>query len=302
MAEPVSTATGPAVSPEPAQAAVAPLPAAERRRPGALLVTGGTIVALVVVVAVVSFFWTPWSTIYTDVLHWHAGPGTAGHLLGTDIRGRDVASLLMAGAQTTLYVGLLAVGIAAVVGTPLGILAGMTSRRWTEVILRITDLWLAFPALLLALTFATIWKSSLTSAMIAIGVATIPSFIRVVRSGTVVVMSSDYVQAARVAGRRGPAIAVRHVLPNVMGLVIVQVSVAYAIAILAEAALSYLGLGAGPTTPSWGRMLFENSSLLQAGYPVVLLWPGLAVALAVLGFNLLGDGLRDRLDPRLVGR
>jgi len=279
-------------------------PAAARGGRGQLsptLLIGGAIVGLIVRVALASFFWTPWSTIFADVEHPAAGPGTAGHLLGTDTRGRDVASLLMAGSKTTLYVGILAVGIAAVIGTPLGILAGMVGRGPSELVMRVTDLMLAFPALLLALAFATIWGSSLTTAMTAIGIASIPSFIRVVRSGTVVVMTTDYVQAARVAGRRRFGIAVRHVLPNVMGLVIVQVSVSYAIAILAEAALSYLGLGAGPTTPSWGRMLYENSAALSYA-PVILIWPGLAIALAVLGFNLLGDGLRDRLDPRLVGR
>jgi peptide/nickel transport system permease protein len=281
--------------PEPRQETVA------TRRVSPTLVIGAAIVGLIVLVALVSFFWTPWSTIFTDVEHPAAGPGTAGHLLGTDTRGRDIASLLMAGSKTTLYVGILAVGIAAVIGTPLGVLAGMIGRGPSELILRVTDLMLAFPALLLALAFATIWGSSLTTAMTAIGIASIPSFIRVVRSGTVVVMTSDYVQAARVAGRRRFGIAIRHVLPNVTGLVIVQVSVSYAIAILAEAALSYLGLGAGPTTPSWGRMLYENSIALSYA-PVILIWPGLAIALAVLGFNLLGDGLRDRLDPRLVGR
>jgi peptide/nickel transport system permease protein len=275
--------------------------AGRERRISPPLLIGATIVAVIVLVAVISFFWTPWSTIFTDVEHPAAGPGTAGHLLGTDTRGRDIASLLMSGSRTTLYVGILAVGIAAVIGTPLGILAGMIRRGPAELILRASDLVLAFPALLLALVFATIWGSSLTTAMTAIGIASVPSFVRVVRAGTVVVMTTDYVQAARVAGRRGPGIALRHVLPNVMGLVIVQVSVSYAIAILAEAALSYLGLGAGPTTPSWGRMLYENSSALTYA-PVILIWPGLAIALAVLGFNLLGDGLRDRLDPRLIGR
>lgn len=274
---------------------------ARRERISPMLMVGGAIVALIVLVAMVSFFWTPWSTIFTDVDFPVAGPGTAGHFLGTDTRGRDIASLLIAGSRTTLYVGILAVGIAAVIGTPLGILAGMIRPGAAEWIMRITDVMLAFPALLLALTFATIWGSSLTTAMTAIGIASIPSFIRVVRAGTVVVMTTDYVQAARVAGRRRLGIAVRHVLPNVTGLIIVQVSVSYAIAILAEAALSYLGLGAGPTTPSWGRMLQENSSALTYA-PIILLWPGLAIALAVLGFNLLGDGLRDRLDPRLAGR
>ncbi len=271
------------------------------RRVNPLLITGGAIVVLIVLVALVSFFWTPWSTIYTDSQNFHVEPGTGGHLLGTDLLGRDIASLLMAGARTTLYVGIIAVGIAAVIGTPLGIVAGMVRPGWSEFIMRISDLWLAFPALLMALMFASIYGSSETSAMTAIGIASVPAFIRVVRSGTIRVMSADFVQSARVSGRRGPAIAIRHVLPNVAGLIIVQCSVSYAIAILAEAALSFLGLAAGPTTASWGRMLYEAQPVMTI-YPMMIIWPGLAIALAVLGFNLLGDGLRDRYDPRLAGR
>ena len=137
--------------------------------------------------------------------------------------------------------------------------------------------------------------------MIAIGIASVPAFIRVVRAGTLRVVGTDYVQSARVAGRRGPAIAIRHVLPNVSGLVIVQCSVSYAIAILAEAALSYLGLGAGPTTPSWGRMLYDGQSVIRS---TRCSWcgPGWRSRSRCSGFNLLGDGLRDRFDPRLVGR
>lgn len=280
-----------------------PVKSAARRRGGAgLLWTGAVLVGGLVLTALVSFFWTPWPVITTDYLHRSVGPFQFGHVLGTDLRGRDILTWVMAGSQTALYAGVVAVGIAAVVGTPLGILAGMAPKGWTEFILRVTDLWLAFPALLMALIFATVYGSSLTTAMVAIGISSIPSFVRVVRSGTLVVMTTDYVQAAKVAGRKGFGIAVHHVLPNIAGLVIVQASVSYAIAILAEAALSFLGLGAGPTTPSWGRMLFDNKAALQTDNPWMLLWPGLAIAVAVLGFNLLGDGLRDRLDPRLVGR
>lgn len=276
---------------------------ADRPRDAAnpLLVVGGSIVAFIAATALVSFVWTPFPTLFTDTAHLAASPGTAGHLLGTDLAGRDVLSWLMAGSQTTLYVGIVAVGIAALVGTPLGIAAGMVRPAWSEFLMRVTDVWLAFPALLLALIFATVFGASITSAMTAIGIATIPAFIRVVRSGTLAVMRTDYVQAARVAGRRGPAIAVKHVLPNVAGLVIVQCSVSYAIAILAEAALSYLGLGAGPTTPSWGRMLFQAQPVITV-HPLLVVWPGVAIALAVLGFNLLGDGLRDRFDPRMGRR
>jgi peptide/nickel transport system permease protein len=137
--------------------------------------------------------------------------------------------------------------------------------------------------------------------MIAIGIATIPAFARLARSGTLQVMATEYIMAARIAGRPSLAIAVRHVLPNIMGLIIIQASVAFAIAVLAEAALSYLGFGTAPPTPSWGRMLQEAQELI-ASEPLLLLWPALAIALAVLGFNLLGDGLRDRFDPRLEAR
>lgn len=262
-----------------------------------LLIIGAGLVLLVVVTAIVSFFWTPFSTIYTDTAHVAAPPGTGGHLLGTDLIGRDIATWLMAGSRTTLYVGIVAVGIACLIGTPLGIAAGMSGKRWGMVFLRVTDVWLAFPALLTALIFATIFGSSLTSVMTAVGIASVPSFVRVIRSGTIRVMTSDYVLAARVAGRSNTAIAIRHVLPNVAGLVAVQCSVAYAVAILAEAALSYLGLGAGPTTASWGRMLYEGQSMITV-YPRLVMWPAVAIGLAVLGFNLLGDGLRDRFDPR----
>lgn len=271
------------------------------RRIGPLVYVGGGIVALVALVGIISFFWTPFDPGFTDTSLSKAGPGVGGHLLGTDRLGRDIASLLMAGARTTLYVGIVAVGIAAVVGTPLGILAAMVPRRWSEFLMRGTDIMLAFPALLLALMFAAIWGGGVTTSMLAIGIASIPSFIRVVRAGALVVLAQDYVPAARVAGRRPFAIAVTHVLPNVLGLVIVQASVSYAIAILAEAGLSYLGFGAGLTTASWGLMLQESQVTLGTD-PLITVWPAAAIALAVVGFNLLGDGLRDRFDPRLAGR
>jgi peptide/nickel transport system permease protein len=272
-----------------------------RRRSNPLLWVGAAVVVLIVVTALVSFFWTPFPTDFVDSNSFHAPPGSGGHLLGTDMSGRDIVSWLMAGSRTALYVGIVAVGIAAVIGTPLGILAGMLRPRWSELLLRITDIWLALPGLLMALIFATVYGPSITSAMTAIGIASIPTFIRVVRSGTIRIMATDYVLAARASGMRGVAIAVRHVLPNVLGLIIVQCSVAYAIAILAGAALGFLGLGAGPTTASWGLMLKQGQAVI-AVYPLLVVWPGVAIALAVLGFNMLGDGLRDRFDPRMEGR
>ncbi|MFI7445119.1 ABC transporter permease [Nonomuraea indica] len=269
-----------------------------RGRVNTALVTGGALVGLVVLAALVSFVWTPHDPTYVDAANKLREPG-GGHLLGADKFGRDTLSQLMVGARTTLYVGVVAVGIAALLGTPLGVLAGMTPRGWqAELVMRVNDLVFAFPALLLAVMLGAVYGAGTLTAMIAIGVATVPAFARVARAATMQVMVTDYILAARAAGRRRTAIAVRHVLPNIGSVLIVQASVSFAIAILAEAALSFLGFGTRPPTPSWGRMLQESQELLFST-PRLALWPGLAIALAVLGFNLLGDGLRDHLDPKL---
>ncbi len=264
------------------------------------LVVGGGIVALIVVMALVSFVWSPYDPTFVNALDRLQGLSSR-HWLGTDKFGRDTFSQILMGSRTTLFVGVVAVGVAAVIGVPLGIVAAM-SRRWVgEVVMRANDLVLAFPALLLAIMFSAVYGGSTLVAMIAIGIATVPSFARIVRSGALQVMSTEYVLAARAAGRSPLAIGWRHVLPNVGSLVIVQVSVSFAIAVLAEAALSFLGLGTPPPTPSWGRMLQEGQELLLSA-PRLSIVPGIAIALAVLGFNLLGDGLRDLLDPRLEDR
>jgi len=267
-------------------------------RVNASLIAGGLLVGLVVLAALVSFLWTPHDPTLVDAARKLQAPGD-GYLLGADKFGRDTLSQLMIGARTTLYVGIVAVGIAAVIGTPLGLIAGMTPRGWlAELIMRVNDLVFAFPALLLAVMLGAVYGASTLTAMIAIGVATVPAFARIGRAATMQVMVTDYVLAARAAGRRGGAIALRHVLPNIGSVLIVQASVSFAIAILAEAALSFLGFGTRPPTPSWGRMLQEAQELLFST-PRLALWPGLAIAIAVLGFNLLGDGLRDYLDPKL---
>ncbi|MFC4005183.1 ABC transporter permease [Prauserella oleivorans] len=264
------------------------------------LVIGAVLVGLVVVTALVSFVWTPHDPLLVDASVRLLGP-TADHVLGTDKLGRDVASQLMVGARTTLYVGVVAVGLAAVVGTPLGIFAGMGPRWLGELTMRVNDLVLAFPALLLAIMLGAVYGASTLTAMIAIGIATVPSFARIARAGTLQVLSREYVLAARAGGRSSGWIALRHVLPNISGMVVVQASVSFAIAVLAEAALSFLGFGTAPPTPSWGRMLQESQELLAVDARLALV-PGAAIAIAVLGFNLLGDGLRDRFDPRLEVR
>ncbi|KAA9166744.1 ABC transporter permease [Amycolatopsis acidicola] len=264
------------------------------------LVLGSVLVGLVVLAALVSFVWTPHDPLKVDAAVRLMGP-SGDYWFGTDKFGRDVFSQIMVGARTTLYVGVIAVGVAAVIGTPLGMLAGMSGHRLGEFVMRVNDLVLAFPALLLAIMLGAVYGASTLTAMIAIGVATIPSFARITRAGTLQVMSTEYVLAARAGGRSRVFIARRHVLRNIAGLVIVQCSVSFAIAVLAEAALSFLGFGTRPPTPSWGRMLQESQELLTV-QPRLALVPGIAIAVAVLGFNLLGDGLRDRFDPRLERR
>jgi len=278
-------------------------PAAGRgsgRRLNPSLVVGGVLVLVVVVMALVSFVWTPYDPTLVDPASRLLTP-SAQHWLGTDKFGRDVLSQIIMGSRTTLFVGFVAVGVAAVIGVPLGVLAAMAPRWVGEVTMRGNDLLLAFPALLLAIMFGAVFGASTLTAMVAIGIATVPSFARIVRSGGLQVMRTEYVLAARAAGRRPLSTAVRHVVPNVSSLVIVQASVSFAIAVLAEAALSFLGFGTPPPTPSWGRMLQESQELLFTA-PRLALFPGVAIALAVLGFNLLGDGLRDRYDPRLEDR
>ncbi|NYI71852.1 peptide/nickel transport system permease protein [Naumannella cuiyingiana] len=260
---------------------------------------GGILVALIIAMALISFVWTPWDPTLVNAIDRLQGP-SAEHLLGTDALGRDVFSQLMVGARTTLWVGVVAVGVAAVVGVPLGILAAMLPGIFGVLLARGVDLLLAFPALLLAIMFTAVYGGSTAVAMIAIGISTVPIFARVIRSGTLQLLHADYITAARAAGRSPLWIAVRHILPGVASLIIVQASVSFAIAILAEAALSFLGFGTPAPTPSWGRMLQESQQLIYAA-PLLVIIPGIAIALAVLGFNLLGDGLRDRLDPRLAG-
>lgn len=272
------------------------VPVARRRRRGfsLTLATGVVLVGLVVLAALVSLFWTPYDPVAADASQRLLGSSPS-HWFGTDKYGRDIASQLMAGARVTLLVGAVSVGIAVVIGAPLGMLAGMR-RGWVEqAVLRCTDLLLAFPALLLAIVFAAVFGAGTVSAMIAIGLGSVPAIARVTRAGTLSVMQQDFVAAARASGRGPFAVAARHVLPNVAGVLLVQCAVTASVAVLAEAALSYLGLGTPPPDPSWGRMLHEMQQFLSLR-PLLTVWPGLAIALTVLGLNLLGDGLRDRLE------
>ncbi len=276
-----------------------------RRRLSASMIIGASLVVLVFALALLSFIWTPYDPSVIDPAA-RLQSSSLDHPLGTDRFGRDTLTWIMYGARITLLVGIVAVGIALLVGTPIGIIAALFAQypwgMWIgAVIMRANDILLAFPALLLAIIFAAVFQPGTGPAMVAVGIAAIPGFARVARSGTMQVLSSEYVRAARASNRSTPAIAVVHVLPNIAGMVIVQASVAFAISVLAEAGLSFLGLGTQPPVPSWGRMLQESQQFLST-HPELALWPGLCIALAVLGFNLLGDGLRDRFDPKMEAR
>ena len=261
-------------------------------------VIGGALTLLLLAAALLSFVWTPWSPYEMDMASKLQGPG-ARHWLGTDAYGRDVASLLLVGARASILVGIIAVGIGLAGGTALGLLAA-ARRGWTEeVVMRLTDFSLAFPAILLAIMMTAVFGPGMVNAIIAIGINYIPIFARVTRAAANAVWAREYVAAARACGRGPWAITFKHVLPNVSTVLLVQATTYFAIAILAEAALSYLGLGTQPPQPSWGRMLSEAQTLMFQ-QPLLAVWPGAAIALAVLGLNLMGDGLRDLLDPRLA--
>lgn len=261
-------------------------------------VIGAALVAFVAAVAVVSLVWTPFDPTRADPSSALLGYFERGHVLGTDSYGRDLLSQLMVGARSALLVGVLAVAIAAAIGVPLGAIAA-SRRGWIEdLIMRSADVVYAFPAVLLAILLGAAFSRGVWSAMAAIGIAYVPVFARVTRSASLSVLELDFVNAARAYGRSRRYILARHVIPNIASVLIVQITVLFALAILAEAALSFLGLGAQPPTPSWGRSLNEAQTYLRIDARLAI-WPGLAIAATVLGFNLLGDGLRDILDPKL---
>lgn len=261
-------------------------------------VIGGVLTLGLVLAALLSYVWTPGSPYEMDMAATLQGP-SAGHWLGTDAFGRDVASLLLVGARASILVGVIAVGIGLVAGTALGLLAA-ARRGWIEeAVMRLTDFSLAFPAILSAIMLTAVFGAGIVNAIVAIGIYNIPTFARLTRAAANAVWSREYVAAARACGKGPWAITWQHVLPNISAVLIVQSTIRFAIAILAEAALSYLGLGTQPPQPSWGRMLSEAQTLMYQ-QPLLAVWPGAAIALAVLGLNLLGDGLRDLLDPKLA--
>ena len=276
-------------------------------RPGALLALAshrgarfGLAVALLVAgAALLSFVWTPYRVDGVDVANRMQAPSRM-HLLGTDHLGRDILSMLMVGARTSLAVALVAVGLGMGLGVPLGLLAAARRGGWLdEVVMRGNDLVFAFPSLVIAILITAILGPSALNAILAIGIFNVPVFARLTRGAALPIWQRDFVLAAQVAGKGRARISAEHVLPNLASLLIVQGTIQFSLGILAEAALSYIGLGAQPPTPSWGRMLAEAQTLIALA-PHLAIFPGLAILLTVLALNLAGDGLRDALDPRLA--
>ena len=258
---------------------------------------GGVLTLFVISAALLSMVWTPWPAYEIDMAHKLISP-SASHWLGTDMLGRDIVSLLLVGARSSIVVGVIAVGIGLVFGVPLGLVAA-ARRGWVEeVIMRLGDFTFAFPALLSAIMLAAVAGPGMVTSITAIGIFQIPIFMRITRGSANAIWAREFVLAARASGKGKFRITIEHVLPNILSILIVQATIQFALAILAEAALSYLGLGTQPPQPSWGRMLNDAQSLLFQS-PSLAVYPGLAIATAVLGLNLLGDGLRDLLDPRL---
>lgn len=261
-----------------------------------LAMVGTTIVLLLVFVAAFGRMVAPYDPLAMDFTALFAPPSWA-HPFGTDEFGRDIFARVLYGARISLQVAFIAVGISGTAGVLLGLVAGFLGGWIDELVMRFMDVLFAFPAVLLAITVMAILGRGVGNAMVAIAIVYIPIFARVTRGAVLSVRGREYVTAARALGKSPFGIMLRHVLPNAIGPIIVQTSLSLAFAILAEAALSYFGLGTQPPDPSWGRMLSEGRGFLQQA-PWMGIFPGLAIMVSVMGFNFLGDGLRDLLDPR----
>lgn len=261
------------------------------------LIIGGILVLAILITAGLSSFYTPYDPNRMNMAKRFQPPG-AEYLLGTDQYGRDILSRVMKGAMNSLVVGWVAVGIGMGFGVLLGSLAAFWRGWKSEGVLRLMDVLYGFPAVLSAILITSILGPGMVNSMLAIGIFNIPIFTRLTRGTSLSVWQRDFVTSARAVGQRNGAIIWGTILPNILSPLIVQGTVQFAIAILAEAALSYLGLGTQPPHASWGRMLNEAQTFMEIS-PWLAIFPGLAIAWAVLGFNMLGDGLRDLLDPKL---
>jgi len=262
-----------------------------------LALIGLWVVLLIIGLAIFAPWIAPHNPIKTNFENLLKPPASA-HIMGTDDLGRDILSRIIYGTRTSLLAGVISVGIAVAIGLPLGLLAGFYRGRLDDVLMRLTDAMLSFPFLVLALAMAAVLGAGLDRAMIAIGIVFTPGFVRLSRGQVLSEREQNYVEAARASGAGDGRIIWRHILPNIVSPVLVQASLSTAAAITAEAALSFLGLGTQPPTPSWGSMLNIAQAYLGSA-PWMALWPGLAIFITVLSINLTGDGLREALDPRL---
>lgn len=271
------------------------------RRAGLNLKTGAALTGLLAVMALVSLVWTPFDVTQISVGARLQTPGGE-HWLGTDHFGRDIFSMILVGARTSIAVALVAVGLGMAIGVPLGLVAAARSGGWIDdLIMRGNDLIFAFPALIIAILITAVFGPGAINAIIAIGIFNIPVFARLTRGAALSIWQREFIMAARLAGKGRARISLEHILPNIANMLIVQATIQFSLGILAEAGLAYVGLGAQPPLPSWGRMLAEAQTMIALA-PHVALVPGLAIVFSVLGLNLLGDGLRDLFDPRLRTR
>ena len=259
---------------------------------------GFAVTAVFILAALLSLIWTPYDATALAVSDKLKAPSGV-HWFGTDHFGRDIFSMIMVGARTSIAVAFVAVGIGIAAGVPLGLWAAAKQGSLVdEIIMRANDLVFAFPALLIAILITAVFGPSAINAIIAIGIFNIPVFARLARGAALTLWTREYIFAARVAGKGAVRISAEHILPNIMNLLIVQGTIQFSLGILADAALSYVGLGAQPPTPSWGRMLADAQTMISLA-PHMALFPGAAIVLTVLGLNLMGDGLRDLFDPKL---
>ncbi len=264
------------------------------------LAAGAGLVAFFILMALLSFLWTPHDVAAIDADVRLAKPSLS-HVFGTNHLGRDVFSMIMVGARTSIFVALIAVGIGMIVGVPLGLLAAGARGFIEDAVMRMSDVVFAFPAIILAILITAVYGPGAVNAIIAIGVFNIPVFARLTRGAALPIWTRGFVMSAKTAGKNRFRISLEHILPNILPVLIVQATAQFSLAVLAEAALSYVGIGAQPPEPSWGRMLAESQTMVSFA-PWLAILPGLAIFLFVFGLNLLGDGLRRRLDPhRIVG-
>jgi peptide/nickel transport system permease protein len=259
---------------------------------------GAVLTAAVLIMAAASMVWTPYEANVMDAQHRFEKP-SLNHLLGTDHYGRDILSRIMIGAVNSIVVGLVTVAIGLSIGVALGLVAASCGRLADAIIMRIADLLFGFPAVLTAILITSILGPSMINAMLAIGIFYIPVFARLTRAAAASVLQREFIAAAQACGASAWTITRHHVLPNILSPLVIQGTIQFAVAILAEAGLSYLGIGTQPPHASWGRMLNEAQTYMATA-PWMAIFPGLAIAWAVLGFNLLGDGLRDSMDPKTV--